>query len=202
LLFIDLDGFKEVNDSLGHAAGDEVLRQVATRLSGCLREADTIARHGGDEFVVLLEDVEGPEEVEQVTARMQAVLAQPFAINGRRVRVTSSIGVALYPCDGETLSVLIERSDLAMYRAKELGRNRVQFYLPELACQSMLPRRSAFTDAPRIAAHEVGRVCSRLPPTFAADDIRALAVGCENPYPSIGIDRATSSYQLTRDDFD
>jgi diguanylate cyclase (GGDEF)-like protein/PAS domain S-box-containing protein len=131
LLFIDLDGFKQVNDGLGHIVGDEVLRQVATRFSGCLREVDTLARHGGDEFVVLLEDIEGLQEVEQVTARMQAVLAQPFVINAQRIRVTSSIGVALYPRDGETLSLLLEKSDLAMYRAKELGRNGVQFYTPE-----------------------------------------------------------------------
>lgn len=128
LLFIDLDRFKDVNDSLGHAAGDEVLREVATRLSGCLREVDTIARHGGDEFVVLLEEVERREEVEQVTARMQEVLAEPLVVEGQEVGVTISIGVALYPRDGEEVSTLIRRADLAMYRAKEVGRNTVQFY--------------------------------------------------------------------------
>jgi diguanylate cyclase (GGDEF)-like protein/PAS domain S-box-containing protein len=133
LLFIDLDEFKEVNDRFGHGAGDEVLRQVAATLSGCLREADTIARLGGDEFVVLLEDIEGPEEVAQVTARMQEVLSQPSVISGQRIQITTSIGVALYPRDGETLSLLIEKSDLAMYRAKALGRNGVQFYTPDLA---------------------------------------------------------------------
>jgi diguanylate cyclase (GGDEF)-like protein/PAS domain S-box-containing protein len=132
VLFVDLDRFKEVNDSLGHAAGDQVLREVATRLSGCLREVDTIARHGGDEFVVLLEAVEGAEEVERVTARMQEVLAKPVVVEGKEVYVTTSIGVALYPRDGEVVSTLIRRADLAMYRAKELGRNTVQFYTPNL----------------------------------------------------------------------
>jgi diguanylate cyclase (GGDEF)-like protein len=130
LLFIDLDHFKDVNDSFGHAAGDQVLQEVAMRLAGCLREVDTIARQGGDEFVVLLEDVEAPEEVEQIAARMQEVLAEPLAIAGGEIRVTSSIGVALYPRHGETVSALIGKADLAMYRAKELGRNTVVFYTP------------------------------------------------------------------------
>ena len=132
LLFIDLDRFKDVNDSLGHAAGDEVLREVASRLSGCLREVDTIARHGGDEFVVLLEEIEEPEEVEQVTARMREVLAEPIADRGAGGMRTSSIGVALYPRDGEEMPTLIRRADRAMYRAKERGRNTVQFYTPDL----------------------------------------------------------------------
>jgi diguanylate cyclase (GGDEF)-like protein/PAS domain S-box-containing protein len=132
VLFIDLDRFKEVNDSLGHAAGDEVLRQVARRLAGCLREVDTISRHGGDEFVVLLEDVDGSEEVQQVTARMQEALAEPLGIEGRSEHITMSIGVALCPRDGDEISILIRRADLAMYRAKQVGRNTVQFYTPEL----------------------------------------------------------------------
>jgi diguanylate cyclase (GGDEF)-like protein/PAS domain S-box-containing protein len=136
LLFIDLDRFKTVNDSLGHAAGDDLLREVATRLSGCLREVDMIARHGGDEFVVLLEDIEKPEEVEQVTARMREVLAEPLAIEGQEVNVTSSIGVALYPRDGEAAPTLLRKADLAMYRAKELGRNTLHFYGPDLESQS------------------------------------------------------------------
>ena len=132
-LFIDLDGFKDINDNLGHSAGDQVLREIATRLSACLREVDTIARHGGDEFVVLLEDVVTPEEVGQVTARMREVVAEPLAIEGREVCVTSSIGVALYPRDGKAVSALIAKADLAMYQAKKLGRNAVQFYTPDLA---------------------------------------------------------------------
>lgn len=137
VLFIDLDRFKDVNDRLGHAAGDEVLREVAARLAGCLREVDTIARHGGDEFVVLLEDLEKLEEVEQVTVRMQEVMAEPLAIEGRTVHMTSSIGVALCPRDAVEVSTLIRRADLAMYRAKELGRNTVQFYKPDLDPRSL-----------------------------------------------------------------
>jgi diguanylate cyclase (GGDEF)-like protein len=125
-----------LNDRLGHAAGDAVLREVAVRLGGCLREVDTIARHGGDEFVVLLEELEKLEEVEQVTVRMQEVMAEPLAIEGRSVRMTISIGVALYPRDAEEVSTLIRRADRAMYRAKELGRNTVQFYKPDLDSRS------------------------------------------------------------------
>jgi len=132
LLFLDLDRFKAVNDGLGHAAGDNMLREVATRLSGCLREVDMIARHGGDEFVVLLEDVEKPEEVEEVAARMQEALAEPLVIEGQEVPVTGSIGVALYPRDGDAASTLLRKADLAMYQAKGLGRNTVQFYVPDL----------------------------------------------------------------------
>jgi diguanylate cyclase (GGDEF)-like protein/PAS domain S-box-containing protein len=132
LLFIDLDRFKSVNDSLGHAAGDHLLREVATRLSGCLREVDMIARHGGDEFVVLLEDIEKIEEVEQVTTRMRSALAEPLAIEGQEVTVTSSIGAAMYPRDGEVASTLLRNADLAMYRAKDEGRNTVRFYVPQL----------------------------------------------------------------------
>jgi len=132
LLFIDLDRFKTVNDSLGHAAGDKVLREVATRLSRCLREVDMIARHGGDEFVVLLEDVEKEEEVEQVAARMQEALVEPLEIEGQQISVTGSIGVALYPRDGDAASTLLRKADVAMYRAKDLGRKTVQFYVGDL----------------------------------------------------------------------
>ena len=136
LLFIDLDHFKDVNDGLGHAAGDEVLRQVAIRLSQCLREVDTITRYGGDEFVVLLEQIEEPDEVGQIIARMREVLAEPIAIEGRELQVTSSIGVALCPRDGEAMPQLIQRADLAMYRAKERGRNTVQFYTSDMGTET------------------------------------------------------------------
>jgi diguanylate cyclase (GGDEF)-like protein len=97
-----------------------------------VREVDTIARDGRDEFVVLLEDIEGPGEVEQVTARMQEMLAKPLAIEGQDVHMPVSIGVALYARDGDAVSTLIQRADLAMFRAKELGRNTVQVYRPDL----------------------------------------------------------------------
>jgi len=132
LLFIDLDQFKNINDTLGHIAGDEVLRQVATRLSGCLREGDTIARLGGDEFIVLLEDMDSAEQVTHVTTRMKTVLADPIALEGHAIRVTSSIGVAIYPRDGADLSTLTRVADLAMYRGKQLGGNTVTYYTPDL----------------------------------------------------------------------
>lgn len=136
MLFIDVDQFKKINDTLGHSAGDEVLRQVADRLSGCLREVDTVARVGGDEFMVLLEDVESVGRVTQVTARMKAMLANPMAIVGRDMCVTSSVGVALCPRDGADLSTLIRMADLAMYRGKQLGGNTVTFYTPDLDAPS------------------------------------------------------------------
>jgi diguanylate cyclase (GGDEF)-like protein len=123
---------------MGHIAGDEVLRQVAARLSGCLREVDTIARLGGDEFIVLLEDIDSAEQVTHVTTRMTAGLANPMAVEGRDICVTSSIGVALYPRDGADLSTLIRVADLAMYRGKQLGGNTVTFYTPDLDSSEMV----------------------------------------------------------------
>jgi diguanylate cyclase (GGDEF)-like protein/PAS domain S-box-containing protein len=138
LLFIDLDQFKNINDTMGHIAGDEVLRQVAARLSGCMREVDTIARLGGDEFIVLLEDIDSAEQVTHVTTRMTTGLANPIALEGRDICVTSSIGVALYPRDGADLSTLIRVADLAMYRGKQLGGNTVTFYTPDLDSSEMV----------------------------------------------------------------
>ena len=132
LLFIDLDRFKDVNDRLGHAAGDEVLREVAGRLSACLREVDAIARHGGDEFIVLLDGIEKIDQISQVTTRMREGLAKPMNVAGRDLRVTVSIGVAIYPRDGGDVSTLIRMADVAMYRSKELGRNTVQLYTPDM----------------------------------------------------------------------
>jgi diguanylate cyclase (GGDEF)-like protein len=109
-----------------------VLREIARRLSACLREVDAIARHGGDEFIVLLDGIEKTDQILQVTNRMQEELAKPMRIAGRDVRVTSSIGVAVYPRDGGDVSALIRMADVAMYRSKELGRNAVQFYSPEM----------------------------------------------------------------------
>ncbi len=128
LLFVDLDRFKKVNDTLGHEAGDRLLQQAADRLRSCLREADTLARLAGDEFTILLEDVPDAQAALQVAERVRAALQRPFVVAGQELTVTASVGVALSspePCSPEDL---LRRSDAAMYQAKSLGRDRYQLF--------------------------------------------------------------------------
>ena len=130
---MDLDRFKAVNDSLGHPAGDALLREVAKRLPRCLREADTVARWGGDEFIVLVPDLPGDREnaaeaVAVVIERVQTALAKPALVEGQEVEVSTSIGVTLYPWDGTSVTDLIKRADSAMYQAKERGGTTYQFF--------------------------------------------------------------------------
>jgi len=118
LLLLDLDGFKAVNDRFGHASGDQLLRQVAQRLLTLVRKADTISRYGGDEFVVLLPEVDAPASVSEVTHKIHSRLKERFEIDGHSVVVTACIGTATYPCDGARAEDLLERADIAMYIAK------------------------------------------------------------------------------------
>ncbi|MGG6264733.1 CHASE2 domain-containing protein [Leptolyngbya sp. AN03gr2] len=127
LMFLDLDGFKQINDSLGHAIGDLLLQAVAKRLSGCLRTSDTVARLGGDEFVVLLPAIPDTNNVTQVARKILSTLSQAFAISGETLSVTTSIGIALFPAHGDRLESLMERADEAMYHAKKTGKNRFAF---------------------------------------------------------------------------
>lgn len=127
LMFLDLDGFKQVNDTLGHAIGDLLLQAVAKRLTGCLRTSDTVARLGGDEFVVLLPAIPETNVVTQVARKVLSTLSQPFAISGETLSVTTSIGIALFPNHSDHLESLIERADEAMYHAKKTGKNRFAF---------------------------------------------------------------------------
>jgi diguanylate cyclase len=119
LLLLDLDGFKSVNDRLGHAAGDRVLRQVAERLIACIRGADTACRYGGDEFVIMLPEFDGGERAATVAETIRVHLAAPYAIGAGAITVTASIGIAIYPEDGENYDDLIQYADAAMYRAKD-----------------------------------------------------------------------------------
>lgn len=129
IMFIDLDKFKTINDSLGHSVGDQVLQTVARRISDCLRDRDTAARFGGDEFVVLLPGATDESGVEEVAHRIKQALAGSVAVgNPDKVFVTASIGIALYPQHGSDSDVLLNRADKAMYRAKSDGRNKVEFY--------------------------------------------------------------------------
>lgn len=132
LLFLDLDNFKHINDGFGHTAGDNLLIELTQRLKKQLREGDTLARQGGDEFLVLLGDIEDVDDVSVVALRLLDSLKQPFYHEGVEYYVTASIGVTLAPEDGNTSELLIKNADLAMYRAKNLGRNNFQLFTPEL----------------------------------------------------------------------
>lgn len=128
VLFLDLDRFKHVNDSLGHPVGDELLRAVAQRLKNTLRHGDVVARLGGDEFIVLLEDTENHDVVEYVARKILEGLAQPFIAQEHKLEIGTSIGISCYPEDGEDATTLIKHADLALYQAKEQGRGNFQFY--------------------------------------------------------------------------
>jgi diguanylate cyclase (GGDEF)-like protein/PAS domain S-box-containing protein len=128
LLFIDLDNFKPINDALGHNIGDILLRAVSERLRGCVREEDTVARVGGDEFMVILTDIPNKDATSKVAQKILDSLLHPFILEGNRIKIGASIGISFYPGDSTDMGVLIKYSDLAMYRAKEQGGNRYQFY--------------------------------------------------------------------------
>lgn len=123
LLFIDLDGFKQVNDSWGHDFGDMLLKAVAHRVKNCLRGSDLVARLGGDEFTAILPGIKHSSDVEIVTAKILATLSQPFILADRQLQVAASVGSSVYPLDGETQEILIKKADTAMYRVKQQGRN-------------------------------------------------------------------------------
>ncbi|MFZ5520774.1 MAG: bifunctional diguanylate cyclase/phosphodiesterase [Pseudomonadota bacterium] len=132
VLLLDLDRFKHINDSLGHHVGDEVLQIVAKRLSDCVRSSDTVVRMGGDEFVVLLSDLNQREEAQKIAAKILDVLAEDVVVGSHVLRITPSIGVACYPQDGGDLSALLKNADAAMYHAKDMGRNNIQIFTPKL----------------------------------------------------------------------
>ena len=137
LLFIDMDNFKRINDTLGHSIGDELLCNAANRLTKCLRSSDTIARSdvvniaarlGGDEFTVILPKVDEKDGVTAVVKRIEKTLTQPMDLGGHQVTVTPSIGIALFPGDGDNVEELLKKADLAMYFAKRMGPNIHKFY--------------------------------------------------------------------------
>ena len=128
VMYLDLDQFKEINDSLGHAVGDQVLREAALRLERCVRSTDTVARLGGDEFTVLLEDVRSIEEVARVAEKLLASMRERAEIHGHELHLSTSIGVTVYPLDGRDSDTLLRNADLAMYHAKQEGKNNHQFF--------------------------------------------------------------------------
>jgi diguanylate cyclase (GGDEF)-like protein/PAS domain S-box-containing protein len=131
-MFIDLDRFKTINDSLGHHVGDELLKGVATRLSTCVRASDTVARLGGDEFAVILENLSDDDGAQQVAEKMIASMAAPMLLEGQSLNTSCSIGISLFPTDGRDSATLMKNADVAMYYAKEKGRNNYQFFSAEM----------------------------------------------------------------------
>jgi diguanylate cyclase (GGDEF)-like protein/PAS domain S-box-containing protein len=137
VLFLDLDRFKVINDTLGHAAGDILLKEMSRRLKESLRGSDIVARLGGDEFVVLLQEINEPQQVMAAARKLLAVVTNPLSIAGHECRVTASIGIAMYPGDGDDEEMLMKNADIAMYLAKEEGKNNFQFYSRSMKSQSV-----------------------------------------------------------------
>jgi diguanylate cyclase (GGDEF)-like protein/PAS domain S-box-containing protein len=137
LLFLDLDYFKHINDSLGHAIGDQLLQSVADRLAACVRATDTVCRQGGDEFVILLAEIERPQDAAHVAEKLLAALAAPQLIGGHELHVTLSIGISVYPDDGINVDSVMQNADTAMYHAKASGRNNYQFFRADMNTRAL-----------------------------------------------------------------
>jgi diguanylate cyclase (GGDEF)-like protein/PAS domain S-box-containing protein len=137
VVFLDLDRFKDVNDSLGHSFGDELLKAIAIRLKTALRQEDSIARMGGDEFTILIANLKTPNDAAKIAQKILEVVAQPLRIEGTEVFITTSVGIALFPNDGDTAEALLKNADHAMYRAKEAGPNLVQLFTPSMNSRAM-----------------------------------------------------------------
>jgi diguanylate cyclase (GGDEF)-like protein/PAS domain S-box-containing protein len=198
LMFLDLDGFKRINDTLGHDAGDELLCQVARWLSGCIRQTDSVARLGGDEFVVLLPQIGCPEDAGKVAEIILSRLCQRIRLNDHEVGVTVSIGITMIPSDSTDPGTLMKYADLAMYRAKELGRNNYQFFTPAMnikATRRLLQQEelAAALQADRFVLHYQPKV----------DLVRNRVVGVEAflrwHHPEKGLVSAQQFIQLAED---
>ena len=186
VMFLDLDRFKSINDSLGHAVGNQLLQAVARRLRSTVRETDTIARMGGDEFTVLLNNVSDPEEVAVVARKIIDQFSVPFTAGGRELHTTTSIGIAMYPTDGHDVDTLLKHADSAMYRAKARGRDSFEFYTADLSmrAQARLSVESALrraVDRHTLALHYQPKIDVR---TGAVVGLEALA---RWPHTTVGM---------------
>jgi diguanylate cyclase (GGDEF)-like protein/PAS domain S-box-containing protein len=167
LLFMDLDRFKNINDSLGHHVGDEVLQILGARLREAVRASDVVCRLGGDEFVIVLVGVEDPQVVSRVAGKLLGRVAQPLAVQGRELHVTGSLGVSLFPQDGNAVEELMRHADAAMYQAKARGRNTVAYFSPEI--NALSGERFELESQLRLALHR-HELQLHYQPQFQADD--------------------------------
>jgi diguanylate cyclase (GGDEF)-like protein len=178
ILFLDLDHFKTVNDSLGHAAGDALLKEIAVRIRHMLRETDVVARLGGDEFLVVLPDLEAPEHAAHVAAKLLSTVGAPAVLDGRTVYVSPSIGISVYPRDGVSADDLMRHADAAMYSAKENGRGNYQFFTPGLAvaASEALAKEARLREALRHGQFELHYQAQM---SVEAQGMAARMTGCE-----------------------
>jgi diguanylate cyclase (GGDEF)-like protein len=140
LMFLDLDNFKEINDSLGHTVGDQVLQSAAKRLLACVRHSDTVSRYGGDEFVVVLSEIEAARDAARAAEKLLKAMAAPHLIGEHRLDITVSIGISIYPDDGDEVEAVLINADTAMYQAKRDGRNNYKRFTPEMNVRSDEPQ--------------------------------------------------------------
>jgi diguanylate cyclase (GGDEF)-like protein len=173
IMFIDLDNFKTVNDSLGHHVGDVLLKQVAARLKEVLREADKVSRLGGDEFLVILADLAAPEDAAKVAEKLLQVISAPIDLEGRELCANASIGISVFPRDGDNADDLIRHADAAMYSVKEHGRGHSRFYTPGLSdvAAETLARESRLREALRR-----GEFVLFYQPQLRVDDLRLVGI--------------------------
>lgn len=186
LLYLDLDNFKIVNDTLGHDAGDRLLVQVAARLRQCARDRDTVARLGGDEFVVVLDEVSDPQQAARMADRVAEHFREPFVIEGQQQVVSFSLGIALYPDDGNDLPTLLRNADLALYRAKEYGRSCYRFYTEDMNVQAFERK---FMEAGLQRALERGELAVHYQPVveLASGRITAVEALLHWQHPDMGL---------------
>jgi diguanylate cyclase (GGDEF)-like protein/PAS domain S-box-containing protein len=172
VVFIDLDYFKHINDSLGHEAGDTVLKVIAARLAGSVRESDIVGRMGGDEFVVVLSEVDDARDVLSLTDKLRTECARPVWLDGHEIQLSTSMGVSLFPDDAQDFRTLLRFADSALYHAKTEGRNNVQFYLPELTARMEMRLRLAAGLRVALERHELELYYQ---PIMSVDDNRPAA---------------------------
>jgi diguanylate cyclase (GGDEF)-like protein len=186
VLFMDLDGFKLINDSLGHDVGDLLLKAVSDRLTSVLRESDTVARLGGDEFTAIVSDVDSEGQISAAARRVLAELTSPVVVNGQEVFVGVSIGIAVYPNDGRDVRTLLRSADMAMYRAKESGRNNYQFYTPDMG-DRVLARMSLESSVRRALDRKEFTVFYQPIIDLASGQIRSLEALVRWVHPELGL---------------
>jgi len=191
ILFVDLDRFKNINDSMGHSIGDKLLQEVAQRLQKSIRSIDTISRQGGDEFLVMLADIGTIPQVAHIADNVMKAIALPYQIDAYELTVTASIGISIYPGDGDEIETLIKHADVAMYHAKGSGRNRYQFFSRQM--NARIVERMELESSLKKAIHRTEFILQYQPEVdFANDRVVGAEALIRWQHPQLGLAAAVS----------